>query len=96
MSLFVVRHQHSSDRCPARDPRAGALLLAHLQPANAERHGLRIHGEAVVDGQHTLYMIVEADDAQRVESFMKPFAQAGSVEIWPASACERVVQRGGC
>ena len=96
MSLFVVRHQHPSDRCPARDPQMGLMLLAHMQPANAERFGLKIHGEAVVDGEHTLYMIVEADGREQVESFMQPFQNAGTVEIWPASPCERVVERGGC
>jgi hypothetical protein len=27
---------------------------------------------------------------------MQPFAQAGTVEIFPASPCESVVTRGGC
>lgn len=96
MSLFVVRHQHSADRCPARDPKMGLMLLAHLQPANAAKYGVKVHGEAVVDGQHSLYMIVEADGREQVASFLQPFAQAGGVEIWPASPCEGVVQRGGC
>ncbi|MBX6378730.1 MAG: oxidoreductase, partial [Clostridia bacterium] len=50
----------------------------------------------VVDGAHTLYAILEAATLGQVEAFMKPFAQAGSVEIWPASPCEKVVARGGC
>jgi hypothetical protein len=96
MSLFVVRHQHAEERCPARDPQMGAMLLQHIAPENARSFGLNIHGEAVVDGAHTLYLIVDAPERGAVERFMQPFAQAGSVEILPASPCEAVVQRQGC
>jgi hypothetical protein len=27
---------------------------------------------------------------------MTPFSQAGSVEVWPASTCEQVVERATC
>ncbi|MBE3598351.1 MAG: sulfite oxidase [Limnochordaceae bacterium] len=96
MALFVVRHQHPPESCPARDPRMGMMLLRHLSEANARQHGITLHGEGVVDGQHTLYLIVEADGREKVEAFMQPFAQAGSVEVWPASRCETVVSRQGC
>jgi hypothetical protein len=96
MSLFVVQHRHPAERCPARDPGMAAMLLQHLSPSSAKRHGLTIHGEAVVDNAHALYMIVDAPDQQAVTRFMQPFAQAGSVEILPASPCEVVVGRGGC
>jgi hypothetical protein len=31
-----------------------------------------------------------------VNRFMQPFAQAGTVEVLPASPCAAVVGRGGC
>ena len=96
MGLFVVRHQHAAELCPARDPQMGAMLLRHIAPENARSFGLTIHGEAVVDGAHTLYMILDAPEQGAVERFMQPFAQAGSVDIMPASPCEAVVQRQGC
>lgn len=96
MSLFVVQHQHVAERCPARDPKMGAMLLQHLSPANARQSGLTIRGEAVVNNAHTLYMIVDAPDRATVERFMGPFAQAGTVEILAASPCEAVVGRRGC
>jgi hypothetical protein len=85
MPLFIVRHQHPADRCPATDPEMGALLLNHLSRPSVRRQGVEIHGEAVVQGEHTLYMIVESDDEDRVRSFMRPFAMAGSVDVHPAS-----------
>lgn len=96
MALFVVQHRHAADRCPARDPKMGSMLLQHISAGNAREHRLTIRAEAVVNNAHALYMIVEAADHQSVEHFMQPFAQAGSVEVLPASTCEAVVGRQGC
>ena len=96
MALFVARHQHQADRCPAADPQMGPVLLQHLSPENASGHGVTIQAEAVVNDAHTLYLIIEADNRDRVDGFMAPFAQAGSVEVLPASSCEAVIGRGGC
>jgi len=96
MALFVARHQHQADRCPAADPQMGPMLLQHLSPGSASDHGVTIQAEAVVNDAHTLYLIVEADSQDRVDGFLAPFAQAGSVEVLPASSCEAVIGRGGC
>ncbi len=96
MALFVVRHQHEAERCPATDPEMGAMLLNYLSRPNVRRHGVNIQGEAVAQGEHTLYMIIESSDEDRVRAFMRPFAEAGSVDVYPASTCVRVVASGGC
>ena len=74
----------------------GAKLLNYLSRPNVRQHGIQIQGEAVVQDQHTFYLIVEADDEARLRAFMEPFAIAGSVDIYPASTCARVVASGGC
>ena len=96
MSLFVVQHRHEADRCPARDPRMAQMLLNHLSPQNTKSQGLTIRAEAVIDNTHTLYMIVDGPELESVNRFMQPFAQAGTVEVYPASSCAAVVGRGGC
>ncbi len=96
MALYVVKHQHSSETCPARNREMGEMLLAHLSEENAEQNGLKINAEAVIDGAHMLYLIVESQDEQIVKKFMEPFAMAGSVDVMPASLCEVVVERGAC
>jgi DMSO/TMAO reductase YedYZ molybdopterin-dependent catalytic subunit len=96
MALFIVRHEHPPAQCPATDPEMGALLLNHLSRPNVRKHGVEIQGEAVVQGEHTLYMIIESSDEDRVRSFMAPFASTGSVQVYPASTCVRVVSSGGC
>jgi DMSO/TMAO reductase YedYZ molybdopterin-dependent catalytic subunit len=96
MPLFIVRHQHAADGCPAQDPLMGASLLNHLSRPNVRKFGLQIQGEAVVHGEHTMYMIVEAADEERLREFMQPFQMAGSLDIYPASTCVRAVASGGC
>ena len=55
-----------------------------------------MQAEAVVRGEHTLYMIVEAEHDALVREYMAPFAMAGTLDIYPASTCAGVVSRGGC
>lgn len=96
MALFIVRHEHDAARCPASNPDMGAMLLNHLSRPNARQHGVEVKGEAVVQGAHSLYMILEADDEDSVRQFVAPFHEAGIVDIYPASTCARVVTSGGC
>ena len=96
MSLYFVRHQHSAETCPAKNPEMGQMLLQHLSKQNARKFGVDLIGDAVLDSQHTLVLIAESEDKQYLEQFMQPFAMAGSVEIFPASTCEAVVERQGC
>jgi uncharacterized protein with GYD domain len=81
---------------PRENPEMGRMLLGHLSGESAAKYGISIHGEAVIEGQHTMYMILEAEDGGRVEEFRAPFAQAGSVEVLPAAHCATVVERAGC
>ena len=96
MSLYFVRHQHDAETCPAKDPAAGNMLLTHLSPQNARKFGVGVKADAVLDGEHTFVLFLEADTKAQIETFMQPFSQAGPVEIWPASLCETVVERAGC
>ena len=96
MPLFIVRHRHDPEHCPAADPYNGASLLNHLSRPNFRKHGLTVHGEAVARGEHTLYMIIEAEHEGLVRDYMAPFAAAGSLDVYAASTCAGVVSRGGC
>ena len=50
----------------------------------------------MVGGEHTVYLILEAADADVVTRFMAPFAQLGDVQVWAASACADVIAQRGC
>ena len=96
MSLYFVRHQHTAETCPAKNPEMGQMLVQHVDKKNARKFGVDLIGDAVLDAQHTFVLIVESEDKEYVKNFMQPFAMAGSVEITEASSCEAVVERGGC
>ena len=96
MSLYFVRHQHTAETCPAKNPEMGDMLLKHIDKKNARKFGVDIVGDAVLDGQHTFVLILEAEDKEYIDNFMQPFAMAGSVEVFSASTCEAVVERQGC
>lgn len=96
MPLFIAEHEHNGDRCPAHDPKMGEMLLQHLSQSNAKKQGITLLAEAVETGNHRLVLIADAADAETVQKYMAPFAQAGSVNVLPASTCEAVVERRGC
>jgi hypothetical protein len=96
MTLFVAIHQHAPQHCPAGHPVMGPALLSHLSLATAGQYGVTLQAEAVADDKHTLYLIAEAGDEAQLRHYLVPFAQAGTVEVLPASPCEAVVNRRGC
>jgi hypothetical protein len=96
MALFVAEHRHPADRCPAADPTMAPFLLQVLSNDEAQKHGLRIEGDAVESGKHHLYVIVEAPNEAAVRQYLAPFAQAGSLDVVAAASCEDVVARGAC
>jgi hypothetical protein len=73
--------------------RCSSITLS--RPSVAE-FGLKIQGEAVVKGEHTMYLIVDAGDERQLQKFLAPFERAGIVEVHPASTCSGVVAAGGC
>lgn len=95
MPLFVARHRHPPEACPAT-PLWASLLLARVSAATAAGYGVAIQAEALLDDAHELVLIVEAADRAHVERFMGAFARWGSVRVLPASTAEAAVARGGC
>ena len=96
MATFAVTHKHKAETCPAGNAQMAPMLLKHLSKPNASASGVAIRSEIVLDGKHTLLLVVDAKDQGTVQKFMTPFAQMGSVDVEPASPCESVVARGKC
>lgn len=96
MALFIVVAKHSQESCPAGDPEMGKMLLSLLHQDNASKFAINILATAGAESQHTLHLIMEAGDSQKVDEFMGPFAQMGTVEVTPGITCEAIVARGRC
>jgi hypothetical protein len=96
MPLFVAEHEHPADRCPAGNPQMAPFLLQILSNENAKKSGLTIRADAVAQGRHHLYVVLEGPNEAAIRQYLAPFAQAGSLNVLPASHCEEVVARGHC
>jgi hypothetical protein len=96
MALYVAQHTHAAETCPAGNPQMAGALLQIVNASNASKAGIRILGDAVADGSHHLYLIVDADNEGVVRQYFAPFGQLGTLEVAPASHCEEVVSRGQC
>jgi Protein of unknown function (DUF3303) len=96
MALFVAQHTHPAETCPAKDPQMAGALLQIVDSGNAAKAGIKIHGDAVGNGTHHLYLIVDAANEGSVREYFAPFGQLGTLEVTPASHCEEVVGRGHC
>jgi hypothetical protein len=96
MPLFVAEHEHPADRCPAGNPQMAPFLLQILSNENAKKAGLTIRADAVAQGRHHLYVVLEGPNEAAIRQYLAPFAQAGTLNVLPASHCEEVVARGHC
>ena len=96
MPLFIVVAKHSPESCPAGNPEMGKMLLSHIHGYNASKFGIKIQATAGAESQHTLHMILDAADSQKVDEFMTLFTQMGTVEVTPGISCEAIVSRGRC
>jgi hypothetical protein len=96
MPLFVAEHTHPAEQCPAQNPQMAPALLQLVSPVNAAKHGLTIHGDAVTNGGHHLYLILEGPNVDTVREYLRPFGMLGTLAVLPASHCEAVVARGSC
>jgi DMSO/TMAO reductase YedYZ molybdopterin-dependent catalytic subunit len=96
MTLFVVRHHHDPRRCPGKDPRLAAALLRCLDRSYLSNQGVELRGEAVVQDDHTLHVVVESLDDDRVREVVRPLESFGSVEVRPAASCARLLVNGDC
>jgi hypothetical protein len=96
MPLFIVIAKHGPDSCPAGDTDMGKMLLSHLHGDNASKLGINIQATVGAESQHTLHLIMDAPDSQKVDEFMAMFTQMGSVEVIPGITCDAIVARGRC
>ncbi|MCH8298130.1 MAG: sulfite oxidase [Chloroflexi bacterium] len=72
------------------------MLLSHIYNDSAAKFGIKVQTAVGAESQHTLHMILEAGDSQKVDEFMTLFAQMGSVEVTTGITCEAIVARGRC
>ncbi|MEX2245896.1 MAG: DUF3303 family protein [Dehalococcoidia bacterium] len=96
MALFFVEHRHTAETCPTRQPEMMAMLGKHVTQATADGYGIKIHADVVHPGEHWMNLVLEADSQAKVEEYVAPFGQVGSVSVKQVSTCEEVVRSAVC
>lgn len=93
MSLFMVEHRHTAENCPSSNAEMATALAGHVSPANATKFGVKVLSDCVLPGEHTLYLVVEADSPDQVANFATPFMNIGPTTIRPVITCEIVASQ---
>ena len=65
------------------------MLLRHLSPEGAERFGVTIHAEVMIDGAHSRTMIVDGPEHAKVTEFMAPFAKGEAYRSSPPTTARQ-------
>ena len=90
MALFLVQHQHSPESCPAGNREMVQQLAAHVSPENAGNFGIKVLADSVLQGEHALLLVLEAESQETIERFVQPFRGVGSVTVKPNLTCGQV------
>jgi hypothetical protein len=66
---------------------------SHGTAANAAQYGVKILTDWVDEPQHTVILVLEAENAENAGRFVLPFLQVGSTAIRAGSTCEEMAWR---
>ncbi len=77
--LFHIEQTHAPDDCPYGKGGSQSLF-------DAKSTEVKIHGYWLAFPQHTIYLVVEADDIRALQKFLAPGAHVAIAEITPVSS----------
>ena len=92
MALYLVHHTHTEETCPLKHPEMVRQFSQHMAQANGDRYGVKIVADWVHDPEHTVILILEADDSEKVKNFIQPFLNVGPTSIKEGYTCEQVAR----
>ena len=72
------------------------MMLNHLSRSNVRQHGIEILGEAVVKGEHTFYMIVQAPTKRRLQRSCSRSRGSERPRFTRHRRARKVITSGGC
>jgi uncharacterized protein with GYD domain len=94
---YLVVGQHPPDLCPSANETIRTLASegAKGMPALAEKLGVKIQATYVPMTNHTVFVAVEADDADKVRefAFQGRLSQWNTVQIYQTSTLEEALTR---
>src|SRR5437867_2151988 len=96
MALYFVEHKHTAETCPTKNRDMMLMLGQHVSQENASKYGIKIHADVVHPGEHWMNLVLETEQPEKVDEFVKPFEMVGSVSVKPVVTCEEVVRTSTC
>jgi hypothetical protein len=94
---YLIVAQHPPDLCPSANEKVRTLASQGAQemPALAERLGVKLGATYVPMTNHTVFVAVEADDANAVRefAFQGRLGQWNTIEILQTSTLEEALTR---
>jgi len=87
--LFVAIHQHTPEMCPADNP-APIHQLASEEHISAS--GVKVLGSYIAPPEHTLFVLLEADDYAQVVRYFRPIGKIGTLRIVPVLGLQEALR----
>ncbi len=88
--LFMYIHTHTPERCFADKPQETAKMAADFAAA-AKQAGIKSLGVYSAPHQHTMFVILEADDIMALEKAVMPMTLWGDAELIPIVSMEQAL-----
>jgi len=89
--LFHITHEHSPETCPGHDPEQVKATFGQVM-LNTDEDGLDLIGAWVDVTAHTVYMIVETDEAGKLFKVLDPALKIGTAYISPVMDATAVLK----
>ena len=90
--LYLVKHVHTPERCPAVNDEVAGTFGKMMQEEHREAVGVTVVGcWADVPG-HTVYFIIDAESPFKVQKFLVPALGVGTAERTPVIDIQEAMQ----
>jgi hypothetical protein len=79
--LIMAKHTHTSETCSTQDKERQTAFRKIV--SNASKNSVMIHGMYVNEPAHTMYILLEAANADQIAHVFDPVLQYGHIESVP-------------
>jgi len=90
--LFHVTHSHSWESCPYHEPEKAKATFGAALTGVAEA-GAELVGAWVDAAAHKVFLVIDADTVEQVETAMAPIIDIGCAETRPVSDAAEMLRR---
>ena len=81
--LFQMVNAHTPEDCPALKPDGLKTFAAVVK--SAQENGIRIHSMHVAPWEHTIYGLLETDNAESLDLWFEPLSPFGIIKVSPGT-----------